>query len=307
MIDNLNQKIIQNLKVDGRYSCAKLAKDLGVNVATVTKRIDKMLADDIISIKGVVNPFRLGYNAHAFLTLDVDLNKINSVCSKLVNLNNVSLVAKVFGRFDVIIILDFPNWENLQEFISVDLPAVEGINKVDVFPIIDTKKIYNGLFQYNSLVSSPPKLDKQDLILIEELSKNGRLSFADLAERQNMSLTTVSRRVAHLKKEEIIKITAVRNPAKLGYLANAFFALHTDKNKINAICDSLAVYPEIHIIMTLMSGFEILAGIHLSNLEAMHNFIIDKVSQIEGVLNIETFICAETQKRSFALFEPEKS
>jgi DNA-binding Lrp family transcriptional regulator len=306
MIDNLNQKIIQHLKQDGRYSCARLAKELGVNVATVTKRIDKMLADDIIVIKSVLNPFKLGFNAHAFLMLDIDLNKINDVCFQLVNNQNVSLVAKIFGRYDVLIVLDFPDWDMLQAFISIQLPAIEGINKVDVFPIIEIKKIYNGLFKYDSIVNDPPKIDDTDMILIGELGKNGRLSFADLAKKQNMSLTTVSRRVASLKDAGIIKITAIRNPSKLGYLANAYFGIHADKNKISTVCDALSIFPEIHIILTLMSGFEILAGVHLPNLETMHEFIVEKVAQIDGVYNVETFICAETRKRSFALFEPDK-
>jgi hypothetical protein len=58
--------------------------------------------------------------------------------------------------------------------------------------------------------------------------------------------------------------------------------------------------------MTLMSGFEILFGMHFPNPEVMYKFIVDKVAQIDGVFNIETFVCAETRKRSYALFEPEK-
>jgi DNA-binding Lrp family transcriptional regulator len=306
MIDNLNQKIINSLKQDGRYSCARLAKELGVNVATVTKRFDKMLEEDVIAIRTILNPFRFGFNAHALIMLDIDLNKINQVCDGLVRNPNISLVASIFGRYDLMIIADFPTWEMLQEYITRELPNIEGISKVDTYPIIEIKKIYSGLFKYDSVISTPPQIDKIDLILIEELGKNGRVSFADLSNKLDISLTTVSRRVAHLKKEELIKITAIRNPAKWGYLANAFFVLRADLNKVDAICEELSVYPEIHLVMTLMSGYEILAGIHLSNLEDMYQFILKKVAKMDGVSNIETFVCAETRKRSYALFDPEK-
>jgi Lrp/AsnC family transcriptional regulator for asnA, asnC and gidA len=306
MIDNLNQRIISSLKRDGRSSCAKLAKELGVNVATVTKRVDKMLDEDYIAIKTVLNPFKFGFNAHAFITLDIDLDKISHVCAQLVNNPNISLVSTIFGRYDVLMIVDFPNWEQLQDFITKELPNINGICKIDTFPIIAIKKIYNGLFRFDSFFSNPPSLDEIDHKIIEELGKNGRLSFADLAHKLNISLTTVSRRVANLKKEQIIRIAAVRNPSKWGYLANSYFCLHTDKNKVEGICAALSVHPEIHLVMTLMSGFEILAGIHISNLEAMYKFIVEKVARIDGVSNIETFVCAETLKRSYALFEPEK-
>jgi DNA-binding Lrp family transcriptional regulator len=305
MENDLNRKIITSLKRDGRCSYAKLAKELGVNVATATKRVEKMLQEDVITIETVLNPFKFGFNAHAFISLDIDLSKVDQVCAHLVSNPNISLLATVFGRFDVIIIADFPTWETLQEFITRELPGINGISRIDTFPIIEIKKIYNGLFKYDSFISVPPRLDKFDLMIIEELRKNGRLSYAYLAEKLNLSLTTVSRRVAHLKNEEIIKITAIRNPSKWGYLANAYSVLHADLSKVDAICNELSAYPEVHLIMTLMSGFEILIGIHLSHPEVMYKFIVDKIALIDGVYNIETFVCAETRKRSYALFDPE--
>jgi len=142
--------------------------------------------------------------------------------------------------------------------------------------------------------------------MIKELGENGRLSYADLASKLNISLTTVSRRIAHLKNEDIIKITAIRDPSKWGYLANAYSVIRADLNKVDSICASLSVCPEVHLIMTLMSGFEILFGMHFRSPETMYEFIVNKIAQIEGVTNIETFVCAETRKRSYALFEPER-
>ncbi|OGO21979.1 MAG: hypothetical protein A2144_10475 [Chloroflexi bacterium RBG_16_50_9] len=306
MIDDLNERIIALLKRDGRYSHTRLARELGVNVATIAKRIDKMLEEDAFSIRTVLNPFKFGFNAHAFITLDINLPKIDQVCARLTNNPNISLLATIFGRFDLLIITDFPTWEMLQEFITKELTRMEGINKIDTFPIVAIKKIYNGLFKYDSYVNTPAGIDNLDMAIIEKLGENGRLSYADLARALNISLTTVSRRVAQLKKEEIIKITAIRNPLKWGYLANAYSVLHADSNKVDAICAKLATHPEVHLVMTLMSGFEILFGVHFHSPEVMYRFITDEIAQIDGVSNIETFVCAETRKRSYALFEPEK-
>ncbi len=113
----------------------------------------------------------------------------------------------------------------------------------------------------------------------------------------------MSRRVARLKEEEIIKISAIRNPSQMGYLANAYVVIHADLNQVNKICSELAVHPEVHLIMTLMSGFEILVGIHLPNPEMLYRFIVEKIAKIYGVSNIETFICAEIRKRSYPLFD----
>ncbi|MDD5703618.1 MAG: AsnC family transcriptional regulator [Dehalococcoidales bacterium] len=306
MIDNLDQKIINSLKHDGRYSCARLAKELGVNVATATKRIDKMLNEDIITIKPVLNPFRLGFNAHAFIALDIDLPKVEQVCTELVNSPNFSLVANSFGRFDMLLIADFPTWEILQDFVAKSLPAFEGVTQIDTFPIVSIKKTYNGLFEYDSCIKSPVSMDKIDYSIIDELGKNGRLSYADIGAKLNISLTTVSRRVTRLQKEGVMRLSAVRNPFKWGYFANAYIAIHADSNKVDAICARLSAYPEAHLVMTVMSGFEILAGIHSPNPEELYKFLVDKAARIDGITNIETFVCAEIKKRAYALFDPKK-
>ncbi|OGO06502.1 MAG: hypothetical protein A2Y92_02110 [Chloroflexi bacterium RBG_13_57_8] len=306
MIDNLDQRIIALLKRDGRYSHTGLAEELGVNAATVARHVDNMLEEGFISIKTVLNPFKFGFNAHAFITLDIKLSEIDKACARLISNPHISLLATIFGRFDVLVIADFPTWEMLQEFITRELPNIDGISKIDTFPIIEIKKIYNGLFKYDSFVDAPPQMDDIDLAITKALAENGRLSYAGLAKRLNTSLTTVSRRVARLKKEDIIKITAIRNPSRWGYLANAYSVLHADLDKVETICAKLAVYPEIHLIMTLMSGFEILLGMHFPSPETMYEFIVDKIARIDGIANTETFVCAETRKRSYALFEPEK-
>jgi DNA-binding Lrp family transcriptional regulator len=303
MIDNIDFQIIAALKSDGRYSFARLAKEMGLNVATVTRRIDKMIQDDVITIRAVLNPFKLGYNAHSLIALDVNLTRVDEVCEQLVSNHNISLVVITFGRFDVILLADFPTWEMLQDYITTKLPDVEGINKIDAFPIMENKKIYNPLFKYDSGAGGPAVIDEIDKTLIEELERNGRSNYAELAKKLGISPATVSRRVARLKEENVMKISVIRNPAKLGYLANAYVVLRADLNKINAICARLAVHPEVHMIMTLMSGFEIMAGIHLQDPERLYRFIVEEIARIDGVLNIETFVCAEIRKRSYPLFE----
>lgn len=91
----------------------------------------------------------------------------------------------------------------------------------------------------------------------------------------------------------------------LGYMANAYVVLRADLKKVDAICNTLTTYHEVHMIMTLMNGFEIMAGIHLQNPEMLYRFISEKIASIDGVFSIETFISAEIKKRSYPLFDLE--
>lgn len=303
MTDKLSYQIIDVLKKDGRYSYARLARELGVNVATVAKRIETMLADEVIVFKAVPNPYKMGYQVHALITLSVDLARIDDVCARLVDNLNVSLVVTSFGRYDILLVADFYSLEELQDFCKNGLPQIEGIRQINTFLISEIKKRYDGIFQ-SEPGAAAPAIDEIDQKLIEELQKNGRASHTDLAAKLGISLATVSRRVNHLIKENIIKINAIPNTSKLGYSSDVFVALDAEPTKIDDICRALADHPEVHLVMTVMNGFDILVGVHLPNPEMLYSFIKEKIARMAGVSIIETFVRAEIKKRYYGAIMP---
>ena len=146
MIDQTDIKIINALASNARLSNACLASRLDIAASTVTRRIDALLQDNIISIKALPNPSRIGYKASAVIGLDVDLKKVDSVCATLAGNNQLTLVVTIFGRFDVLIIADYPNFEMLKNLIKQELPQIKGINGVEPYFISETTKRYSGMF-----------------------------------------------------------------------------------------------------------------------------------------------------------------
>lgn len=173
MADDVDRKIVAALKSNGRISYASLAKKLNITASTAANHVDKMLADHLIDIKAVLNPFKLGYNAHAFIALDINLTKVNPLVNRLGNNPNISLVVTTFGRYAMLMLADFTTWEELQDYITRELPRFEGVNKIDAFPVVENKKLYNPLFKNDGVHGSPVSVDRTDKIIIEELEKKG--------------------------------------------------------------------------------------------------------------------------------------
>jgi len=259
-----------------------------------------MLDEEIIDFKAVPNPYKMGYQAHALITLSVDLSKIDDVCSRLVENLNISLVVTSFGRFDVLLIADFYSLEELRDFYKNELPQIRGVKKINTFLISDIRKRYDGIFENEQNAVVTP-IDAINQRLIEELQKDGRASHTYLANKLGISLATVSRRVNSLIRENIIKINAIPNPSKLGYSSDVFIALDAEPIKINDICNALSDHPEVHLVMTLMTGFDILVGAHLPNPEMLYSFIKEKIAGIDGVSIIETYVRAEIKKRYYGV------
>jgi DNA-binding Lrp family transcriptional regulator len=304
MIDNLNRQLIVELTKDGRASNTALARKLGINEATVAKRVETMLHDGLIEIKAVPDPFQMGYKIMALIMLDVDLTKVDTICAQIVNNPNVSLVVTAFGRFDVIIFAEYPELEMLYKFVREELFHIDGVSQVEIFLVNKTEKRHSD-FGDSPSERKPVILDHIDRSLIEELRNDGRANYAGLAAKLGVSVATISRKIASLKKEYVIKITAVPDPARMGFPLIAYIGIRSSPDKVDSICSTLAGFTQVNSIMTLINGYEIFMVIVMPDLGALYKFIKTQIASMDGVLNIEPFIRAELKKRSHPVLDPE--
>ena len=306
MLDNISRQILVSLSKDGRSSYAKIAKQLNVKLSTVSKRVHYLLNNDVIVIQAVPSLRRMGYKVMVVVVLDVELSEVRNVCDKLVSNPNISSIVTTFGRFDVILFAEFYTLDELNKLVQEELPQIKGIHRMDTLFVSEVKKTYEGIYKKNP-GSKPVAIDEIDKNLINELRIDGRANYTVLAKKYGISSATISRRVALLIKNHVIKITVVPNPPRLlGYSAIAYLGLQVELGNINEICKELASLPEVHLIMTLMSGFSILCVVVLPNLEDLYKFIIGRISQIDGVYNVETSIRAELRKRTYLAFNIEE-
>ena len=275
---------------DGRSSNASIAQKLGISVVTVDKRKNAMIEEGIIAIKAIPNPVKMGYQAQAFIGINVDLKKIDRICAQLMDNSHINLVLTSFGRFDILLLVYFQEWAMLESFIKEELPQVEGVNHIETYLVSEAKKRYYGIFSSDLSTSKPVAIDHIDRELIKELMRNGRPKYADLADKLGISTPTVSRRIASLVEEDIIKILAIPNPSKLGYSANAFILLRADLAKVDNICDQLSSCPEVHMVLRIMNDFDILFGVNSPNPGTLYEFLKGKIANIDGILSTETFI-----------------
>lgn len=140
MIDEIDRKLILELQKDGRCSYSVLARRLRISVSTVSRRIERLLRDNIIVITAVPDPASVGYLAFAMIALDVELEKMDDVCAKLVAHQSVYFTGVSLGRFDILTCVHFPSSEMLFDFVKNELSRIDGVRQVETFYIIESKK-----------------------------------------------------------------------------------------------------------------------------------------------------------------------
>ena len=178
----------------------------------------------------------------------------------------------------------------LQNFIREELPGLGGVNRIVTYLISEAWKQHRNIFTNNSADDKPVLIDEVDRKLIKELIRNGPSNYADLANKLGTSPPTVSRRIASLIKEDIIRIVAIPDPSKLGYFANALVVLRTNLAQVDEICGQLSSFPEVHLVLRLMNDYDVLFGINSLDLKTLYDFLENKVANVDGILSTETFI-----------------
>ncbi len=228
-LDKKDWKILYLLCQDARLSHNKLGKLVGLSKNSVTYRIDRLRDKGIIrKFFTIINHDSLGNNFfNILLRLNATKEQERELIDYLVSHNNTSVVDSFVGEWNLLIEFGCREINVFYDFIS-EL-------KSKFSSILDTYEIHFAPFPYKveqlpvELVEERQqpkpftkgeitKVDKIDLQLLLQLSKNSTVTLFDLAKVLGITYETVSARIKKLKDAGVIlKFTAQISLAALGY------------------------------------------------------------------------------------------
>ncbi len=130
IMDETNLAIVRNLW-DGRKPYAEIADELGVTTNTVRNRVNKMLEEGTLQIIGLVDPKAIEGHYSAFVTFQMEFDKIEPALEQIGAIKGVVAAIAVSGSFDIIAACFFNEEYNHERFIFEELQKVEGIKSVE--------------------------------------------------------------------------------------------------------------------------------------------------------------------------------
>ena len=138
--------------------------------------------------------------------------------------------------------------------------------------------------------------DRLDDQLIALIGNNTRQSSKMLAEKLKVSPATVRRRLAKLLHSGVLHYVAAIDPTKTEAFLPVVIALDVRQNRVNSVTEMLIKVPEIQWIVTTTGRFDILATAYLSSIGRLSEFLEREFGQVEGINDIETFVCMNVLK-----------
>jgi DNA-binding Lrp family transcriptional regulator len=147
-------------------------------------------------------------------------------------------------------------------------------------------------------MESTEELDRIDIKILRELTADGRLSWRDLAERIDLSLTPTVRRVRNLEERGYIRgYVAQLDEARLAGSMNVFVSVTLEKQSEAAIARfeaEITLAPEVMSCFLMTGDTDYNLRVVVKDLDAYYQFLTRSLTRIHGVAHIKSSIALKT-------------
>jgi DNA-binding Lrp family transcriptional regulator len=139
-LDDIDLRVLDCLREDGRSSFADLATKCGVTESMARRRVDYLFTRASVRPIALVDPRLLGFDVELLLWLRVDLAQLERVAAALASRREVRYVSATSGYSDLVceVIVRSPN--DLYAFLTTVVGTLDGIRQVDAASELATVK-----------------------------------------------------------------------------------------------------------------------------------------------------------------------
>ena len=156
-----------------------------------------------------------------------------------------------------------------------------------------------------------PELDEKDSAILVLLQKNCRMTAREIARKIDSPITTVFAKIKRMEQQKIIKeYKAVLDSKKLNLGTTAFilasFSYRNGETPLSqrVIAEQIAKFPEVQEVHIISGDWDILIKVKERDVQAIGNFVVDKLRTVKGVEKTLTCIVFDTQKETTEITLP---
>lgn len=145
-----------------------------------------------------------------------------------------------------------------------------------------------------------PTVDEIDQQIIAALQEDGRMPYAQIAQRLGVSPGMVRQRVQRLIQSGVCQIVAVTNPLLMGYAVMALIGVRADGRRLREIARAIAAFDEVIYLVVSAGSYDLLVEVICRDNAHLLQFLSERLYAVEGVHETETFIYLDIVKELYA-------
>jgi Lrp/AsnC family transcriptional regulator, regulator for asnA, asnC and gidA len=141
-----------------------------------------------------------------------------------------------------------------------------------------------------------PRLDDIDRRLVLALQRDGRASYARLADEVAMSQATVRTRVQRLLESGVVQIAAVADPFAFGFNITAMVGI-TYTGDLRVMADVVKCMRQVHFVVLTAGRYDCLAEVVCVDTDDLLSLVNDQIRTIPGVKDVEVITYLQMVKQ----------
>ncbi|HEY4387810.1 MAG TPA: Lrp/AsnC family transcriptional regulator [Ktedonobacteraceae bacterium] len=156
--DEIDQRIIEALRLDGRRPFTKIAADLGISEASVRQRVAHLINTQVMQIVAVTNPMKMGFSHASMLGIHIAGEHLLAAMEEIAQFEEVIYLILCSGRFDALAEVVCQDSDHFLQFLTQKLYKVSGVQKAETLTYLRVCKQNDWAFlsQARLLPSNQP-------------------------------------------------------------------------------------------------------------------------------------------------------
>jgi len=154
-LDKLDHQIIESLGRDARVSNRQIAGELGVTEGTIRTRLKHLQNERLIQFT-VVTDFHLAGSPNlVMMGIHADPNRVPALAKKLSDIDAISCVVVLLGRYSLLAMGLFTSLETVNELIQKKIRTLDGVRDVETLVSVRNFKYDARLARITPIKSRP--------------------------------------------------------------------------------------------------------------------------------------------------------
>jgi Lrp/AsnC family transcriptional regulator for asnA, asnC and gidA len=133
-VDDLDLKLLSELKKDGSISIPLLAKKLNINASVLYSRIKRLIKKKLIKKFTIdIDETKLGFGVKAYVGINRDPKSKIEIHENLLKIDEIDRIIEVTGRFDLMVGTLAEDLEQLHTIVVDKIGKIDGIRNTETF------------------------------------------------------------------------------------------------------------------------------------------------------------------------------
>jgi DNA-binding Lrp family transcriptional regulator len=322
--DQLDRQIIHALVIDGRVPLRHIAAVVGVSEQTVARRYRRMRTTGIVRVVGLPDLGRLGQSDWV-VRLQCVPDAAASVAEALARRTDTSWVSLRSGGTEVGCVVKPADGRSRHDLLLRQLPASRRIVAISAQSLLHLFRggasHWSGATQALTAeqaarlaVPQPAPgpdapgpdrgLGADDQVLLAELARDGRASYAELAGATHWHESTVRRRVEELRAAGLLYLDVDVDDSVFGIGIHANLYLSVPPARLAAVGDALAQHTEVPFVAATTGASNLMATVVCRDDHALYRYLTERIARLDGVNALEVVPIIRTVKRAGMVLPP---